>query len=276
VSLKDKFSIKRKGKKKPEIGKAVPESQKEVIKVVEPIKTIVGKETIIKVQDKNKKITDTKTEVDDKKEKGVIKGKKTQSTVKPVVEKKKELFQASEKKFQTVEQINKASKEEDSVVSVQEKEEEKSSELVIFRIAENIFGVETEYISEILPLQYITPVPLTKEFVLGLINIRNDIFSVIDLNNLFGDDFITIHQNNLIMVLDFQDIQTGIIINKVLSISELKDNDIIHNIENLQLKYQKYMKYIVRINKDDVPVIDIRELFLSEIFNKVDKMEDQQ
>jgi purine-binding chemotaxis protein CheW len=59
-------------------------------------------------------------------------------------------------------------------------------ELLVFELAQEAYGLELDYVREVCPLRELVPVPCTPRFVLGIINLRGEIFPVIDLRRLFG------------------------------------------------------------------------------------------
>src|SRR5262245_16822662 len=64
-------------------------------------------------------------------------------------------------------------------------ETEAALEVVEFRLAQERYGIESSCIREVYPLKEITPVPCTPSFVVGIINLRGQILSVIDLKKFF-------------------------------------------------------------------------------------------
>jgi purine-binding chemotaxis protein CheW len=58
-------------------------------------------------------------------------------------------------------------------------------EVVEFLLAYETYGVEPSYVREVYPLKELTPLPCTPPFVLGIINVRGQILSVIDLKTFF-------------------------------------------------------------------------------------------
>ncbi|MGZ8928592.1 MAG: chemotaxis protein CheW [Methylobacter sp.] len=58
-------------------------------------------------------------------------------------------------------------------------------EVVEFMLAYEQYAVESLYVREVCPLENLTPVPCTPAFVLGIVNIRGEILSVIDLKKFF-------------------------------------------------------------------------------------------
>lgn len=63
---------------------------------------------------------------------------------------------------------------------------EASLELLEFRLARETYAVETRYVIEVHPLKDLTPVPCTPPFVVGIVNVRGRLTSVIDIKKFFG------------------------------------------------------------------------------------------
>ena len=60
-----------------------------------------------------------------------------------------------------------------------------SLEVVEFLLADEHYGFESSAVREVYPLTALTPLPCTPPFVLGIINVRGQILSVIDLKVFF-------------------------------------------------------------------------------------------
>src|ERR1700722_16299380 len=58
-------------------------------------------------------------------------------------------------------------------------------EVVEFVLGPEHYGIESNHIREIHPLNEFTPLPCTPSFVLGLVNVRGQILSIIDIKKLF-------------------------------------------------------------------------------------------
>ena len=58
-------------------------------------------------------------------------------------------------------------------------------ELLVFSLAGERYGIETGFVLEVLSLRELTPVPCTPAFVLGVVNHRGRILSVLDFRRLF-------------------------------------------------------------------------------------------
>jgi purine-binding chemotaxis protein CheW len=58
-------------------------------------------------------------------------------------------------------------------------------EIVEFGLADEKYAVESSFVREIYPFKELTPIPGTPSFVLGVINVRGQIVSVVDLKRFF-------------------------------------------------------------------------------------------
>lgn len=110
----------------------------------------------------------------------------------------------------------------------EEEEEEKgeSIQLITFRIANESYGIETSYTKEVLKIPKIVRVPHTPGWVLGVINLRGSIVSVIDLRILFGLAASELGSNARIITLSAGEIYTGMVVESVIDIINLPKEDI--------------------------------------------------
>lgn len=59
-------------------------------------------------------------------------------------------------------------------------------EIIEFSLASETYGIETKFIREVFPLKNYTSLPGLPPFVLGIMNVRGQIISVIDLKKFFN------------------------------------------------------------------------------------------
>jgi purine-binding chemotaxis protein CheW len=58
-------------------------------------------------------------------------------------------------------------------------------EIVEFLLSSETYGIESSYVGEVYPLKNLTPLPCTPSFVLGIMNVRGRILSVLDIRKWF-------------------------------------------------------------------------------------------
>ena len=60
------------------------------------------------------------------------------------------------------------------------------SQWVTFRLGDEIYGIDVLQVQEVLRITEISPVPGAPDYVLGIINLRGNVVTVIDARNRFG------------------------------------------------------------------------------------------
>lgn len=69
---------------------------------------------------------------------------------------------------------------------VQEEDQGEQIEIAIIRLGRELYGLDVEYIFDIRPLEGITHVPRVPAWVTGVVNLRGQIISVVDLLTFLG------------------------------------------------------------------------------------------
>lgn len=57
-------------------------------------------------------------------------------------------------------------------------------DLLVFRLGQEFYAVESQFVGEVHPLKELTPLPCTPPFVAGIVNVRGRIVPVVDLKKL--------------------------------------------------------------------------------------------
>lgn len=89
--------------------------------------------------------------------------------------------------------------------------EDERIEIVQFSLAYERYGIEATYIGEVYPLREFTPLPCTPTFVLGVINVRGKILSVIDLRRFFDLPVQGLSDLNKVIILHDRAMEFGIL-----------------------------------------------------------------
>ncbi len=150
------------------------------------------------------------------------------------------------------------------LLKVTEKKTEISSKQIDgleFLLSEERYAIDSTYVSEVVPLKELTPLPCTPAFVIGIINVRGKILSVINLKEFFDLTIKGISNLNRVIVVKHRDIELGILAD------EISGNTII-NIDKLQTKVstisEANKKFIIGVTDERLIVLDVRELLLSD------------
>ncbi len=85
-----------------------------------------------------------------------------------------------------------------------------------FLLAHERYALEFRFIREICPLKELTPLPFTPPFVLGIMNLRGQILSVIDFRQYVGLPAKGITELNRVVILKSGDMEFGILADAIL------------------------------------------------------------
>lgn len=122
-------------------------------------------------------------------------------------------------------------------------------EVLFFNIGDTVYGIEIEYINEIIGIEHITVVPKIPDYIKGIINIRGKMVPVISVRKRFGMEEIPYDDRTCIIVLEFENgIQVGIIVDRVQEVVVV-DKDIISKTPDCKnVNTNRYIKSIVNAN----------------------------
>lgn len=91
----------------------------------------------------------------------------------------------------------------------------------ILGISEQLFAVEVINVKEVIPLPRVTPVPNVDACILGVFNLRGQIYSILDLRVLLHLERSEITEKNFIVLLEWHDFQFGVVVDRVLDVTKL-------------------------------------------------------
>ena len=130
-------------------------------------------------------------------------------------------------------------------------------EVVEFLLAHEKYAVASEYVREIYPLNDLTPVPCTPRFVLGIVNVRGQVLSVIDIKRFFDLPEKGLTDLNKVIILHSDDMEFGILADAIVGVRNLNLSEIETSLPTLTGIRKEYLMGITR---DREVVIDAGKL----------------
>jgi purine-binding chemotaxis protein CheW len=95
-----------------------------------------------------------------------------------------------------------------------------------FRLGSEEYGVESRYVREVYPLRDYTPLPGTPGFVLGIMSVRGQILSIMDLRVFFDLPGRDAADPDLVVILRSDDIQIAVPVDAVSGVRSVPLADI--------------------------------------------------
>lgn len=130
-------------------------------------------------------------------------------------------------------------------------------QIVVFKLGDEHFAVETEHVQGINDMMSITKVPKAPSYIKGLINLRGSIKSLVDINLLLDVNSSGV-QNNII-ILTVEDEEIGISVDEVEEVLDIEETSI-QKLEKDSNKAQPYIKGILNYEDKLLTIIDIDKL----------------
>lgn len=94
-------------------------------------------------------------------------------------------------------------------------------EIVEFQLAHERYALETLHVREVFPLDDLAPLPCTPAFVLGIVNLRGEIVSVVDIRKFFGLPQKGITNLDRIIVLESGEMTFGVLADDIVGVRRL-------------------------------------------------------
>ena len=97
---------------------------------------------------------------------------------------------------------------------------------VTYRLGDETYGINVMQVQEVLRHTEITPVPGAPEYVIGIINLRGNVVTVIDTRARFGLPEGVITDNTRIVIIEADEHVVGIMVDSVAEVVYLKSSEI--------------------------------------------------
>ena len=137
---------------------------------------------------------------------------------------------------------------------------ENNNQYVIFKLDNEFYGIQINYVETIEKVHEITRVPNTPNYVKGVINLRGEVVPVVDLRKRFKLEDRNVTDESRIIILSIEEVVVGLLVDnssEVLTIGE----DSIDNTSNLVNSFDDdYIKGIGKFDTRMIIIVDISKI----------------
>ncbi len=130
--------------------------------------------------------------------------------------------------------------------------------LVVFTLADGLYGVEVDQVREITAMRDVSPVPNSPDYVLGVTNLRGQVTTVTDLKSRLGSMSSGETSNNQrIIVVESHDAPIGMMVDSVREVMRMPKGDIdpVPDIVNESDAEAKYTRGIGKLKNGELIVL---------------------
>ncbi len=129
-----------------------------------------------------------------------------------------------------------------------------SHEILAFTIHESWFAIDIEMVREIIEMVPITPLPNTPHYICGVINLRGEITTVINLSSLIGSSTEKRREEQKIIVLSpdkTERVNLGLIVDEVVSVQQIEKKQLNILGDDITAHTRTGIKGIIRVEPDE-------------------------
>ena len=143
---------------------------------------------------------------------------------------------------------------------------------VTFRLDEEIYGINVMLVQEVLRVTEIAPVPGAPSYVVGIINLRGNVVTVIDTRMRFGLPPREIDDSTRIVVIEAEKQTVGIIVDSVSEVVDVYSNEIesAPNVGNDETA--RYIEGVVSRGEELLILVDLNKLLTDDEWAEMNAM----
>lgn len=132
-------------------------------------------------------------------------------------------------------------------------------QFVTMTIGHQIFGISVEYIVDILFQQKINPIPLSRQEIIGSLNLRGRIVTALDIRTLLGISDKS-SEKNMCVVVDYSSELFSLMVDKVGDVVHIPADKLAKNPDNLNKLWQEISLGIFPMENELLVILDIAKV----------------
>jgi purine-binding chemotaxis protein CheW len=139
-----------------------------------------------------------------------------------------------------------------------------TSEIILFKLGEQKYGIEVLKVKEILTSPKITPLPNSAKFIRGLINVRGEVSPVIDLRLKFNISTTNLDNFIVITVKTSDERMMGVVVDEVLNPENIDLSELI-SVPEISVSIKKeFLKGLAQVDLEMIAIMDIDKVLIKE------------
>lgn len=143
------------------------------------------------------------------------------------------------------------------------------TQFVTFRLRDETYGINVMQVQEVLRVSEIAPVPGAPDYVLGIINLRGNVVTVIDTRTRFGLPAVEREDASRIVIIESDQQVVGILVDSVAEVVELRQSDIDSAPSVGNEESARYIQGVASRDEDLLIVVDLNKLLTEEEWSEM-------
>ncbi|MCH5185095.1 MAG: purine-binding chemotaxis protein CheW [Oscillospiraceae bacterium] len=156
------------------------------------------------------------------------------------------------------------------ILGTSENEEnfDEKDKYLVFVIDDELYGVNINYVIEIVGIGSITPVPDYPDFAPGVMQLRGEVIPIIDPRIIFNKPKQEFGERICAIIIEYNDGKYAYVVDKVSEITDFGDNDITDPPKIYDDYIHRFIIGVSKVNDKIVMVLNPRKMFNSSELKK--------
>ena len=147
------------------------------------------------------------------------------------------------------------------------------AQLITFILGEEKYGLDILAVRELISYpEGLTQIPGMPDFIVGMFNLRGLVIPVMDLRKKFGMAFEELHEYSVIIIVQVEEKNIGLIVDSVADVIFVKEEDIQETTEMAVHVDTKFIKGIAKTKDEMVILMDIDNLLSKSQFESLTEL----
>lgn len=133
-------------------------------------------------------------------------------------------------------------------------------EIVTFYVGDLLLGAEIQFVEEINRHVDLTPVPHAHPAICGVMNLRGDVVTVLDLRAILGSGRAPAAAKVCNVILNTGGQRTGLLVDRISEVVKARRSEIHAPPANLPQIHARFLQGVFKLEAELLAVLDIREV----------------
>jgi len=137
---------------------------------------------------------------------------------------------------------------------------EEALQIVVFRLAQEWYGVEITKVKEVTKVGNITYLPSCPEHIAGIVNLRGNILSVTDLKRILNLPREELTEKTRIIAIEFGTLETGLLVDEVIESIEVPLSKIEPPLITIPSETARYIEVQCKVGNKLIGLVSVQKV----------------
>jgi purine-binding chemotaxis protein CheW len=142
----------------------------------------------------------------------------------------------------------------------EEEEDSMKGRYLAFRVHEEDYGIEIQYVTEIVGIQKIAAVPDMPDFIKGVINLRGQVIPVMDIRTRFRMPAQDYNERTCVIVVNYDEHPIGLVVDSVNEVTNIPDENVCEPPRVAHNESARYIRGIGKVGDEVRILLDVSKL----------------